>query len=128
MGLGYLAYGFIGLGKFVEIFIPWELVSQYIPFEIPLAYVPHFYGIIFTCFAVLEEIRARRGPVIAVTHAGDERLVAKVDDVLVVPPTLESLNPILLTIPLQLFAYHCALALDRDVDQPRNLAKSVTVE
>jgi glucosamine--fructose-6-phosphate aminotransferase (isomerizing) len=76
----------------------------------------------------LEEIRARRGPVIAVTHAGDERLVAKVDDVLVVPPTLESLNPILLTIPLQLFAYHCALALDRDVDQPRNLAKSVTVE
>jgi Na+/proline symporter len=52
MGLGYLAYGFIGLGKFVEIFIPWELVSQYIPFEIPLAYVPHFYGIIFTCFAV----------------------------------------------------------------------------
>jgi glucosamine--fructose-6-phosphate aminotransferase (isomerizing) len=76
----------------------------------------------------VEEIRARRGPVIAVTHAGDERLLAKVDDVLVVPPTLESLNPILLTIPLQLFAYHCAVALGRDVDQPRNLAKSVTVE
>ena len=52
MGLGYLTYGFIGLGKFVEIFIPWEFLSQYIPFNIPLEYVPHFYGIIFTCFAI----------------------------------------------------------------------------
>lgn len=53
MGLGYLTYGFIGLGKFVEIFIPWELVSPYIPFDVPAQYIPHFYGIIFTCFAVL---------------------------------------------------------------------------
>lgn len=52
LGLGYLTYGFIGLGKFVMIFIPWEFVSPYIPFEIPLEYVPHFYGIIFTCFAI----------------------------------------------------------------------------
>lgn len=52
MGLGYLAYGFIGLGKFVEIFIPWEFLSPYIPFDIPLLYVPHFYGIVFTSFAV----------------------------------------------------------------------------
>ncbi|MBK8501677.1 MAG: Na+:solute symporter [Saprospiraceae bacterium] len=52
MGLGYLAYGFIGIGKFVEIFIPWEIVSPYIPFDISAEYVPHFYGIIFTCFAV----------------------------------------------------------------------------
>ena len=52
MGLGYLTYGFIGLGKFVEIFIPWEFLSQYIPFDIPLEYVPHFYGIVFTCFAI----------------------------------------------------------------------------
>ena len=76
----------------------------------------------------LEEIRARRGPLIAVTHAGDESLPGKVDEVLVVPPTEPALNPILLTIPLQLFAYHCAAALGRDIDQPRNLAKSVTVE
>jgi glucosamine--fructose-6-phosphate aminotransferase (isomerizing) len=76
----------------------------------------------------LEEIRARRGPVIAATHAGDERLLAKVDDVLCVPPSHEALNPVLLTVPLQLFAYECAVALGRDVDQPRNLAKSVTVE
>ncbi len=52
MGLGYLAYGFIGIGKFVEIFVPWEYVSQYIPFEVAGEYVPHFYGIILTCFAV----------------------------------------------------------------------------
>ncbi|MDZ7604264.1 MAG: sodium:solute symporter family protein [Cyclobacteriaceae bacterium] len=52
MGLGYLTYGFIGLGKFVMIFIPWEFTSQFIPFDIPAEYVPHFYGIIFTCFAV----------------------------------------------------------------------------
>jgi glucosamine--fructose-6-phosphate aminotransferase (isomerizing) len=76
----------------------------------------------------LEEVRARRGPLIAVTHPGDESLPTKVDDVLLVPPTETPLNPILLTIPLQLFAYHCAVALGRDIDQPRNLAKSVTVE
>ena len=50
--LGYLAYGFIGLGKFVEIFIPWEVVSNYIPFNISPEYVPHFYGTMFTIFAV----------------------------------------------------------------------------
>jgi len=52
MGLGYLTYGFIGLGKFVMIFIPWEITSQFIPFDIPNEYIPHFYGIIFTCFAI----------------------------------------------------------------------------
>ena len=50
--LAYLAYGFIGLGKFVEIFIPWEAVSPYVPFTVSPQYVPHFYGIIFTLFAV----------------------------------------------------------------------------
>ena len=50
--LGYLAYGFIGLGKFVMIFIPWDMVQPYIPFNIPLEYVPHIYGITFTMFAV----------------------------------------------------------------------------
>lgn len=54
--LGFLAYGFIGLGKFVEIFIPWEVVSGYVPFTVPAAYIPHFYGIIFTLFAVFYSI------------------------------------------------------------------------
>ncbi len=56
MGLGYLTYGFIGLGKFVEIFVPWEFVSQYLFFDIPDAYVPHFYGIIFTAFAIFYSV------------------------------------------------------------------------
>lgn len=51
-GLGFLAYGFIGLGKFVEIFVPWELVAPYVPFEVSKEYIPHFYGTIFTLFAV----------------------------------------------------------------------------
>lgn len=50
--LGYLAYGFIGLGKFVMIFIPWDMVQPYIPFHVSLEYVPHIYGITFTMFAV----------------------------------------------------------------------------
>ncbi len=49
--LGFLAYGFVGVGKFMEIFIPWEVVSPYVPFDIPLEYVPHFYGIFFTSIA-----------------------------------------------------------------------------
>jgi SSS family solute:Na+ symporter len=54
--LGFLAYGFIGLGKFMQIFIPWELVSGLIPFHVPETYVPHVYGIVFTLFAVFYSI------------------------------------------------------------------------
>ena len=54
--LGFLAYGFIGLGKFIEIFIPWQQVQPYIPFIVPRAYVAHFYGIIFTLFAMFYSI------------------------------------------------------------------------
>jgi Na+/proline symporter len=54
--LGFLAYGFIGLGKFVEIFIPYEWLSQYLPFSVPERYVPHFYGLIFTLFAVFYSV------------------------------------------------------------------------
>src|ERR1700712_2996326 len=53
---GYLAYGFIGLGKFIEIFAPWDAVKAYIPFNVPLQYVPEFYGIIFTLFAMFYSI------------------------------------------------------------------------
>ena len=49
--LGFLSYGFIGIGKFMEIFFPWEVVSQYVPWDIPVQYVPHFYGIFFTAIA-----------------------------------------------------------------------------
>jgi SSS family solute:Na+ symporter len=53
---GFLAYGFIGLGKFMEIFIPWEVVKAYVPFNVPAAYVPHLYGIVFTLFAMFYSI------------------------------------------------------------------------
>jgi Na+/proline symporter len=54
--LGFLAYGFIGLGKFVEVFVPWEFIKSYVPFEVSPTYVPHFYGIIFTLFAMFYSI------------------------------------------------------------------------
>lgn len=76
----------------------------------------------------LEEIRARRGPVIAIAHRGDERVHDSADDVILVPRSEAVLDSILMTVPTQLLAYECAVALGRDVDQPRNLAKSVTVE
>jgi solute:Na+ symporter, SSS family len=54
--LGFLAYGFIGLGKFVEIFLPWSVVQPYIPFHVPIQYVPHIYGVLFTLAAVLYSV------------------------------------------------------------------------
>ena len=54
--LGFLAYGFVGLGKFIEVFVPWNLVEAYIPFHVPPQYVAHFYGIIFTLFAMFYSI------------------------------------------------------------------------
>ncbi len=72
----------------------------------------------------LGEIRARSGRILMVGH----RETDQADDCIVVPKNQNELDPILLSIPLQLFAYHAAVALGRDVDKPRNLAKSVTVE
>jgi glucosamine--fructose-6-phosphate aminotransferase (isomerizing) len=74
------------------------------------------------------EGRARDARVIAVATEGDEQIEQFADDVCWVPDTLELLSPVLAIIPLQLFAYHVAVARGTDVDQPRNLAKSVTVE
>jgi glucosamine--fructose-6-phosphate aminotransferase (isomerizing) len=76
----------------------------------------------------LEEVRAREGRVIAIGHEGDRELRAKADIMLSVPPAGDLLTSMLLSIPMQLLAYHMAVRLGRDVDQPRNLAKSVTVE
>src|SRR6478609_7301723 len=53
---GFLAYGFVGLGKFIEIFIPWDVVKNYVPFDIAPQYVAHFYGIVFTLFAVFYSV------------------------------------------------------------------------
>ena len=78
--------------------------------------------------ANLAMIRARQGPIIALATEGDKAIKKVADDVIYLPPTLDLLNPILATVPLQLFAYHIAVARGCDVDKPRNLAKSVTVE
>ncbi|WNF27195.1 glutamine--fructose-6-phosphate transaminase (isomerizing) [Streptomyces sp. C11-1] len=74
--------------------------------------------------AAMEEIKARSGRILAVAHQVQE----KADHTIVVPKNENELDPILMGIPLQLFAYHTALAMGRDIDKPRNLAKSVTVE
>ncbi len=76
----------------------------------------------------LQEVRARDGIVIALASEGDTRIAAHADDVIYVPATLELLSPIVNVVALQLLAYETAARLGRDVDQPRNLAKSVTVE
>ncbi len=76
----------------------------------------------------IEEVKAREGKVIALASQSDTEIAKKVDDVVFVPETHPSLMPILLTIPLQLLAYYMADFKGTDVDQPRNLAKSVTVE
>jgi len=76
----------------------------------------------------MEEIKARKGPLIAIATAGDTRIKDIADDVIYIPNTLEPLTPILSVVPLQLFAYYLGVAKGYNVDKPRNLAKSVTVE
>ncbi len=76
----------------------------------------------------VQEVRARDARVIVVATEGDESIRQHADDILYVPKTLEVFSPLLVSIPLQLFAYHAAVARGCNVDQPRNLAKSVTVE
>jgi glucosamine--fructose-6-phosphate aminotransferase (isomerizing) len=76
----------------------------------------------------LEEIKARGGPVIAIAVEGDQDVARMADDVIYIPPVEEFLSPLVTIVPLQLLAYHIAIMRSCDVDKPRNLAKSVTVE
>lgn len=85
-------------------------------------------GVYDKMISQVEQVKARSGPVLAVAHAGDDAIRAKVDHVLPIPATDELLTPILAVMPLQIFAYEMAVRRGADVDQPRNLAKSVTVE
>ena len=79
-------------------------------------------------FSNIQEIKSRKGPVIAIATKGDDDLREIVDEVIEIPKTLDFLNPILAVVPCQLLSYYCASLLNRDIDKPRNLAKSVTVE
>ncbi len=103
----------------------------------PIALIDDNMPVVFICtqdsayekvLSNMEEVRARRGKIIAVASEGDELVAQKADHVLFVPHTLGPLMPLLAVIPLQLLAYYIALERGCDVDQPRNLAKSVTVE
>jgi len=85
-------------------------------------------GISDKMFSNIEEIKARKGPVFAIATKGDKRISPIVDDVFFIPKTLEPLEPFLTVVPLQLFAYYVGVFRGFDVDKPRNLAKSVTVE
>ena len=76
----------------------------------------------------IQEIKARKGKVIALVSSGDTTISQIADEVIELPATIECLEPLIATIPLQLLAYHIAVCKGKDVDQPRNLAKSVTVE
>jgi glucosamine--fructose-6-phosphate aminotransferase (isomerizing) len=101
---------------------PLALISPEIPTMVVL---PHD-ALLEKNLSSVQEIRARKGPVLALTHEG--ALPVEVDARINVPRSEPELDPILLGIPLQLLAYHIAVKLGRDIDQPRNLAKSVTVE
>jgi len=79
-------------------------------------------------FSNMEEIKARKGKILAIANQGDDRVKSLSDDVIYVPLVNELLAPIVNLVPLQLFAYYISVLRGLDVDQPRNLAKSVTVE
>ncbi len=76
----------------------------------------------------LEEVKARGGPILAIASEGDDEIAERADEVVYVPQVADHLQPLVTVVPLQLLAYHIALLCGRDVDKPRNLAKSVTVE
>ena len=103
---------------------PIALIDESMP-VIVIAQKDHTYEKVV---ANIEEVLSRRGRIIAVASETDSRLETLAEEVLYVPETLPLLSPLLTTIPLQLLAYHCALIRGHDVDKPRNLAKSVTVE
>ena len=76
----------------------------------------------------ISEVRARGGRIIAVATEGDQNIAQHVDHLITIPDAPEFLQPMLAVVPLQLLAYHAAVLRGQDVDKPRNLAKSVTVE
>jgi glucosamine--fructose-6-phosphate aminotransferase (isomerizing) len=96
--------------------------------ETPSVFVVPRCGVYDKVVANVEEIKARGGPVIAIVEEGDDAVAELADEVIEVPATPDFLQPVVAAIPLQLLAYHIAVLRGCDVDKPRNLAKSVTVE
>ena len=96
--------------------------------ELPSVFIAPNDSVLDKNISNIEEVKARKGPVIVVATEGSTRLEKVADDVIYVPSCADYLSPILSVIPLQLLSYHLAVKLGCDVDKPRNLAKSVTVE
>jgi glucosamine--fructose-6-phosphate aminotransferase (isomerizing) len=94
----------------------------------PVVFVAPQDGVYPKIVSNLEEVKARGGRVFAVVTDGDDQIARLADHVFTIPKTLDSLTPLLSVLPLQLFAYYIAVRRGCNVDQPRNLAKSVTVE
>lgn len=96
--------------------------------EMPVVVIATHNALYDKLMSNIQEIKARKGRVIAIVSEGDTRVKALADEFIELPTTLECLEPLLATIPLQMLAYHIAICKGKNVDQPRNLAKSVTVE
>ena len=103
---------------------PIALIDEHMPVVVLAPQDPVYGKVVST----VEEVKARNGRIIGVVSGSGAELIAKVDHLIKVPQTLPWLQPVLTTVPLQLLAYHIAVLRGCDVDQPRNLAKSVTVE
>ncbi|UKM65285.1 glutamine--fructose-6-phosphate transaminase (isomerizing) [Flavobacteriaceae bacterium GSB9] len=103
---------------------PIALIDENMPIVVIATKKGHYEKVVSN----IQEIKSRKGKIIAIVTEGDVQVRELADHVIEVPETLESLSPLLTTIPLQLLSYHIAVLLGKNVDQPRNLAKSVTVE
>jgi len=103
---------------------PIALIDEQMPVVVIATKKGHYEKVVSN----VEEIKARSGKIIGIVTEGDKEVRKLADHVIEIPETLEPFTPLLATIPLQLLSYHIAVMLDKNVDQPRNLAKSVTVE
>ncbi|WP_339622953.1 glutamine--fructose-6-phosphate transaminase (isomerizing) [uncultured Winogradskyella sp.] len=103
---------------------PIALIDEHMPIVVIATKKGHYEKVVSN----IQEIKSRKGKIIGIVTKGDTSVKELADHVIEVPETLECLTPLLTTIPLQLLSYHIAVMLNRNVDQPRNLAKSVTVE
>jgi glucosamine--fructose-6-phosphate aminotransferase (isomerizing) len=103
---------------------PIALIDEQMPVVVIATKKGHYEKVVSN----IQEIKSRKGKIIAVVTEGDQSVKELADHVIEIPETIESLSPLLTTIPLQLLSYYIAVMLGKNVDQPRNLAKSVTVE
>ena len=116
------AGGFLFLGRGAQ--YPIALIDEHLPVVVLVPRGPNYEKVVSN----LSEVKARQGKILAIATRGDHDIGTVADDVIMVPDTALELQPLLTVLPLQLLAYHVADVKGTDIDQPRNLAKSVTVE